>query len=164
LSNYTNSAHTPCYSGYISRYRARQVAKGYSQWAGVDYTDTYSPVVRLTSLRLLMSLAQTRKMKITHVDVVSAFLHADIDQDVYMEIPPGWEECTSTSAKSKGRLVCKLKRSIYGLHQSSRCWFQKLQLALERLGFRRLETEPCIFIKDGCIICVFVDDLYLCSR
>lgn len=147
--------------GEVDRYKARLVAKGFTQTHGIDYNETYSPVVRMTTLRLLFSLAQTRQLKVDHLDAVSAFLHGNIDEEVYMELPPGYE---LKSVDGAGRKVCRLRKAIYGLKQSSRAWYIRLAEELMAMGFKRLELEPCVFHLNGCFIAVFVDDLlFFCT-
>lgn len=136
-----------------TRYKARVVAKGYLQRENIDYQETYSPTVRMNTLRLLLGLAQTRNLRVDHLDVVSAFLSGYVDQELYMEYPEGY--------KNDDGKVCKLNKAIYGLKQSSRCFYTRITEELIKLGFKRSEIEPCVFIKGNTIISIFVDDLLL---
>jgi hypothetical protein len=104
-------------AGQVKKFKARLVAKGYSQFEGVDFNDIFSPVAKLTSIKVLMSLATTFDLKIEHMDVKTTFLHGDLEEEIYMKQPKGFV------VKGKKELVCKLKRSFYGLKQSPRMWY-----------------------------------------
>ena len=149
--------------GVVQKFKARLVAKGYSQQFGVDYHDTFAPVVRFNSLRTLLALAVQRGMIIHQMDVVTAFLNGYLDEDIYMEQPPGYVKPGTEN------MVCHLKRSLYGLKQSPRCWNILLCEFLLELGFRQCKTDNCVFIMNDpfIMLCVYVDDLVLmatCDR
>lgn len=137
------------------RYKARLVAKGCSQKYGIDYDETYSPVVRYASIRLLMALAVQRDLNIYQMDAVTAFLQGDLEEDIYMRQPEGFDD-------GSGR-VCKLNRSIYGLKQSGRLWNIKLDQALYRFGLKRAKNDPCIYFnsKLTIFITIYVDDFLI---
>ena len=139
--------------GEIVRYKARLVAKGFTQRYGVDYTETYAPVVRYTSVRLLMAVAAAKGLKVHQMDAVTAFLQGDVDEEIYMEQPEGFDDGT-------GR-VCRLNRSIYGLKQAGRQWHKKLDAGLQRMGLRQSEMDPCIYYADGLMIGIYVDDFII---
>lgn len=144
-------------NGEIQRYKARLVAVGASQVQGIDYHETYSPVVKLTSLRLLLALANEENMAIRQLDVKTAYLHGVLEEEVFMEQPP--------SGNIKPDKVCKLQKSIYGLKQSGRTWYQTLDNTLKDLGYKRLETDRCVYIlqngSDKILLSVYVDDMLM---
>lgn len=138
-----------------TRYKGRLVAKGFSQTFGIDYTETYAPVVRNTTIRILLAVAVKRKMKICQMDAVSAFLQGDLDEEIYMSQPEGFEDGTNR--------VCKLNKAIYGLKQAGRQWNIKLDTALLSYGLLRSQNDPCVYytIKREIIVAIYVDDFLI---
>lgn len=143
-------------NGEILKYKARLVAKGCSQKFGVDYTETYSPVVSYSTLRFLFGLAVELNLQIQHYDVETAFLYGDLKEKIYMAQPEGFIK------KGDENKVCLLKKSIYGLKQSSRNFHFKTKEIFLKLGFRQNQYESCIFSKINgdsiIIIALYVDD------
>ncbi|KMQ91985.1 gag-pol polyprotein [Lasius niger] len=146
----------------VERYKARLVVKGFSQVKGLDYEETYSPVVRYASIRILLALAAKLDLEVDHLDVVTAFLQGDLSEEIYMEQPEG------SVTKGEESKVCLLRRPLYGLKQGSFEWNRKLDSALKSLGFTRSNVDQGIYIKHHdsklVIIAVYVDDLLLLSN
>lgn len=144
--------------GSVVRYKARLVAKGCAQKYGVDYTETYSPVVRYTSIRILIALAAQRGLRIDQMDAVTAYLQGDLDAEIYTLQPDGFND-------GSGR-VCKLKKAMYGLKQSGRQWNKCLDEALLSFGLAKSMLDPCVYYtKDNSlIIAIYVDDFLIFWR
>lgn len=145
------------------RYRARLVAKGFTQKLGIDYQETFSPVVRHSTLKLLFALSVQLNFDVTHLDVKTAFLNGYLKEDIYMVQPD-----INCDPSSKNKIV-KLKKAIYGLKQSSRCWYERVEQCLCELGFQKNKIEPCLFSKTGSdnvkiIIALYVDDFFVFSN
>jgi hypothetical protein len=142
--------------GKPSRKKARLVVRGFKQTQGIDFEETFAPVVRLESLRLLIALSAISNWNCFQLDIKTAFLYGTIDHDVYMEQPQGYE------LLDKREYVCLLKKSLYGLKQAPRLWNRKIRATLE-LGFKQSVCDNGIFIlNDGIkfiILTVWVDDI-----
>ena len=106
------------------RYKARLVVKGYSQKKGVDFEEIFSPVVKMSSIRTILSLAACHDLEVEQMDVKTAFLHGDLEEELYMEQPEGF------IAQGKEDYVCKLKKSLYGLKQAPRQWYKKFEFVM----------------------------------
>jgi transposase InsO family protein len=149
--------------GTLDKYKARLVAKGYLQKEGIDYEETFSPVVKFMSIRIIFALTVQHDLILHQMDVKTAFLNGDLDVELYMEQPEGYHRGEDTT-------VCRLNKSLYGLKQASRAWNQKIDKALKNLGFQRAQADFCIYThghsesEDWTIIALYVDDLILAGK
>ncbi|CAL2278311.1 unnamed protein product [Prunus armeniaca] len=126
--------------GSIKRYKARLVAKGYTQTYGIDYEETFAPVAKLNTVRILLSLAANLDWPLHQFDVKNAFLHGELTEEVYMDIPLGYNT-THT------RTVCRLRKELYGLKQSPRAWFGWFTMAMKNNGFEQCNSYHTLFLK-----------------
>jgi Reverse transcriptase (RNA-dependent DNA polymerase) len=129
------------YGGTIERYKARLVAKGFTQTYGVDYQETFAPVAKMNTVRILLSVATNLGWNLSQMDVKNTFLQGNLEEEVYMTLPPGHKNESDTS------LVCKLQKAIYGLKQSPRAWYAKLSFSLLKIQFIKSTTDSSMFIK-----------------
>ncbi|RVW13910.1 Retrovirus-related Pol polyprotein from transposon TNT 1-94 [Vitis vinifera] len=145
--------------GSIDKYKARLVIKGYRQTEGLDYFDTYSPVTRINFIRMVLAIAALRNLEIHQMDVKTAFLNGDLDEEIYMEQPEGF------SAPGQEKKVCKLVKSLYGLKQAPKQWHEKFDNVMLSHGFKINECDKCVYVKDTehgyVIVCLYVDDMLI---
>ncbi|BFG36682.1 hypothetical protein CerSpe_229560 [Prunus speciosa] len=143
--------------GSIDRYKARLVAKGYTQTYGVDYTETFAPVAKLNTVRVLLSLAANRDWPLLQFDIKNAFLHGDLKEEIYMDPPPG------IPVTSKEGVVCKLRKSLYGLKQSPRAWFGRFAASMKKFGYVQSNSDHTLFLKRHkgklTALIIYVDDM-----
>jgi hypothetical protein len=148
--------------GNIERYKARLVAKGFTQREGIDYTETFSPVSKKDSFRVIMALVAHFNFELHQMDVKTAFLNGSLEEEVYMKQPEGF--CSSEGEN----LVCKLNRSIYGLKQASRQWYLKFHEVITSFGFEENVMDQCIYQRVSgshiCFLVLYVDDILLATN
>ncbi|GLU09096.1 hypothetical protein SLE2022_259720 [Rubroshorea leprosula] len=144
-------------NGEVDKYKARLVAKGYKQEFGVDYQEVFAPVARHDTIRLVISLAAQNSWPVFQLDVKSAFLHGDLDEQVFIAQPPGYVKAGNEHK------VYKLKRALYGLKQAPRAWYSRIEAYFLKEGFQKCPYEHTLFTKtEGgkmLIVCLYVDDL-----
>lgn len=156
--------------------KSRLTIKGYVQKQGVDYWETYSPVAKLISVRIFFAIATLLKMKLFQVDVNNAFLNADLKEDIYMEVPEGYDIDSVINSlpadhelrgADRSRIVLKLKKALYGLKQAPREWYLKVSAYLRTLGYEALKADSCIFVRrvgdHFSMIALYVDDMLIAS-
>ena len=136
----------------IVRHKARWVVRGFEQRAGVDFNETFASVVKPMSYKAIFAMAAALDYEIEQMDVKTAFLYGNIEEDIYIEQPTGF---------STGNLVCKLKKTLYGLKQSPRVWYDTLATFLKSLGFAPLVSDYSVFTNGRIIIGVYVDDILI---
>ena len=144
--------------GFIDKYMARLVVKGYKQKECVDYFDTYSPVTRITSIRMLMAIVALHNLEIHQMDVKTTFLNGELNEEIYMDQPEGF------FVLGQEMKVCRLVKSLYGLKQAPKQWHKKFDNAMMSNAFRINKCDKCVYIKDTTngyvIVCFYVDDIY----
>jgi hypothetical protein len=135
------------------------VAKGHTQTYGVDYLETFSPVARLNSVRILLSFAVSHSWPLYQLDIKNAFLHGDLKEEVYMDQPPGYVVAGSE------HLACRLQKPLYGLKQSPRAWFDRFSAVVLGYGFQRSTSNHSVFIRHSSngtiVLIVYVDDIII---
>ena len=143
--------------GSIERYKARLVARGFQQSHGRDYEETFAPVAHMTTVRTLIAVAASRSWKISQMDVKNAFLHGDLQEDVYMHPPPG--------VQLPSGYVCHLRRALYGLKQAPRAWFARFSSVVIAAGFTPSDHDPALFVhtssRGRTLILLYVDDMLI---
>ncbi|KAK9101268.1 hypothetical protein Scep_024698 [Stephania cephalantha] len=147
--------------GSILKHKARLVAKGYAQQYGIDFEETFSPVARFETVRLILALAAQLQWMVYQFDVKSTFLNGELHEEVYVAQPEGFEKGNETK-------VYKLRKALYGLKQAPRAWYSKIDGYLQKNGYTRSENEPTLYVKkegksDLIIICLYVDDIIYTS-
>ena len=132
--------------------------KGSTQKKGIDFNEIFSLVVKMTSICTVLSLVATEDLHLEQLDVKTTFLHGDLDEEIYMAQPWGFE------VKGKENLVCKLKKSLYGLKQAPRQWYLKFDRFMQEHGYNRCHSDYCVYFKrldddSYTILCLYVDDI-----
>ena len=149
--------------GSVARYKARLVAKGFHQRPGVDFTETFSPVVKPSTIRLIITLAVTNNWPLRQLDVNNAFLQGSLSEDVFMAQPPGFLNSQYPSH------VCKLNKAIYGLRQAPRAWYTELRNYLLSVDFVNSKSDASLFILHAsgyqlflCMLMILFSLVHLC--
>ena len=145
--------------GSIDKYKAKLVAKGFTQKPNIDYFDTFALVARISSIRVLLALAATHKLVIHQMDVKNTFLNGDLEEEIYMTQPQGYV------VPGQENKVCKILKSLYGLKQAPKQWHEKLDSVLLSDGFLPNDVDKCVYSKfengECVIICQYVDDMLI---
>ncbi|GJV46970.1 zinc finger, CCHC-type containing protein [Tanacetum coccineum] len=146
--------------GTVEKFKARVVIQGFKQNSGIDYFDTYAPVARISTIRLLIAIASFHSLIIHQMDVKTAFLNGELDEDVYMNQPQGF------IMPSNENKVCKLIKSLYGLKQAPKQWHQKFDEVVLSNGYLLNQADKCVYSKfdesgKGVIICLYFDDMLI---
>lgn len=145
--------------GNIVKHKARLVARGFTQTFGLDYTDTFSPVVKPITMRTVLAIALSRNWAIHQIDVDNAFLNGELHEEIYLQQPPGFEYHKGSD------LVCKLHKALYGLKQASRAWSFTLNNVLAKLGFCRSKADHCLYYRQSgasrILLITYVDDILI---
>jgi hypothetical protein len=144
--------------GGKKRYKARLVVKGFAQKKGIDFDEIFSPVVKMTSIRTILSLVVVEDLHLEQLDVKTTFLHGDLEEEIYMQQPQGYE------VKGKENLVCRLKKRLYGLKQAPRQWYLKFDRFMTEQGYSRCHSDHCVYFKrlengSYIILLLYVDDM-----
>lgn len=145
------------------RHKARLIARGFTQEEGIDYQEVFAPVVKHVSIRMLLSLVVNLDLELEQMDVKTAFLHGNLDEDIYMQEPEGYV------LKGKEHRVCLLKRSLYGLKQSPRQWNKRFDQFMKKKGFCRSEHDMCVYTKklsegERVYLLLYVDDMLIAAK
>ncbi|RVX06993.1 Retrovirus-related Pol polyprotein from transposon TNT 1-94 [Vitis vinifera] len=130
------------------RYKARLVIKGFQQKKGIDYIEIFSPVMKMSTIRLVQGMVVAENLHLEQLDVKTTFFHGDLEEDLYMIQPEGF------IVQGQENLVCKLRKSLYGLKQAPRQWYKKFDNFMHRIGFKRCEVDHCCYVK-------FFDNSYM---
>ena len=148
-------------NGGAERYKARLVAKGYRQRKGIDFDEVFAPVSKYATLRMLLAIVAAEDMELHQLDIKTAFLDGNIEEDIYLQQPPGYSE-------GPGSLACHLHRALYGLRQAPRQWHARLKQELEAIGFTESEADPGLFSyrskQNTLYLLVYVDDILIAAQ
>ena len=145
------------------RYKARLVVKGFSQKKGIDFDEIFSPVVKMSSIQVVLGMAASMDLEVEQLDVKTTFLHGHLEEEIYMEQPEGF------MVAGKEHLVCRLKKSLYGLKQAPRQWYKKFESVMGKQGYRKTASDHCVFFQrfgddDFIILLLYVDDMLIACK
>ena len=149
--------------GTLERFKVRWVVKGFAQVEGRDYHETYASVCKTAAWKVVLAMAANQDLEVEQMDVDTAFLNSDTDTNIYVDMPPGWQEMGNLLTKED---VVKLLKALYGLKQAPRLWQQHLAAALKQLGFDLLESDDCLYFspETRIIIVTYIDDFLIVAR
>ena len=134
--------------------------KGYEQRYGIDFKETFAPAVYFRTVKVLLALAATVDLEIHQMDVKTAFLNGELEEEIYMEIPKWYYDWKASGSPEMGT-VLQLQKSLHGLKQAPRVWNKSLESFLRSLGFKRSETDHSLYLRHDANIAVYVDDMSL---
>ena len=145
--------------GTIEKYKARLVAKGYAQTYGIDYEETFAPVAKMATVRAVIAVAASKGWIMHQMDVKNAFLHGELQEEVYVEQPPSYADPNHPD------YVCRLRKALYGLKQAPRAWHERIAEYLVTIGFRRAHADHSLYVQESdtriVVITIYVDDLII---
>ncbi|MCO5588954.1 hypothetical protein L7F22_042917 [Adiantum nelumboides] len=149
------------------KYKVRLVAKGFKQNKKIDFDEIFSPVVKMTTLRLVLGVVAIEDLELIQMDVKTAFLHRDLDEDVYMKQLEGF--AFESPKLSRVELVCRLRKALYGLKQGSRQWYLKFDKYMQSQGYERSQEDHCLYtgkLSNGSLIILilYVDDMLIADK
>lgn len=160
--------------GSVARYKSRLVARGFTQKKGVNFSETFAPVAKYPSLRLLFAMAADMGWEVHQMDAKTAFLCSEVDTDnILLELPEGFEECglfdkmlrqADITREELRRPVLRLKKALYGLKQSPRLWYKRLTDYLQTIGFTRSELDHSVWVKEDVMVAIYVDDILVFGK
>lgn len=139
-------------TGEVARFKARLVAQGFSQQYGSDYDQVFAPDVKQVTLRAVLTLASKRQMIVRHIDIRTAYLYGELQEELYMRQPPGY-------SNEDPSVVCRLVKSLYGLKQAARVWNNRIDSALKSMDFARSSADQCLYTRATICVLIYVDDI-----
>ena len=148
---------------FAPRFKSRLHIKGLGQRKGIDFDEIFSPVVKMSSIRMVLALAQILDLEIEQIDVKIAFFHGDLEEEIYMEQPKG------LVVNRKENHICKLSKILYGLKQAPRQWYLKFESVIENQGYNKTSSDHCVFFQkfsddDFIILLLYVDDMLIVGK